>query len=185
MIICERMFDFTPVFPYQVELLETSAETNGNYVKMQVKLNNGAIGAPLHIHKYQEETYTVLRGLLEVYYKNQWHLLPPGKSIVVAKGEPHSFRAVKHFDVVFENAYFPALQQENYIAALHALVIEDKIKKPQHFLSLVYLSMLWIKYKQDIVPLQPPYFLIRLLAGFGKMAGYTIDKRACAEKYTF
>lgn len=175
MVIADKMFDFTPVLPFKMELLESAADTNGRYVKMLIWQQAGKSGTPLHIHKNQEKTYTVIRDIMEVYYKHQWHFLDTGKTFTVEKGEPHTFRTVKDVDVIFENIHTPALQFEKYISRLHALVSEGKIKNPMNFSSFIYLSMLWIKHREDLISVKPPYYVMKALAVLGKIFGYRIE----------
>ena len=169
------VYDFRPAIPFKVEVLESSADTDGRYVKMRIWQKVNETGIPIHIHPTQEETYTVTKGLLEVYYEKVWHLLNIDKSITIAKGKPHTFRTTDACDAEFINIHTPALHFEEYIAGLYKLVINGKIKNPMNFSSRIYLSMLWIKHKEDLIAVKPPYFVMSALAGLGKILRYKID----------
>jgi mannose-6-phosphate isomerase-like protein (cupin superfamily)/uncharacterized protein YndB with AHSA1/START domain len=78
-----------PELGLRFEFLATAEETGGAYTEVE------AIGRPrgfirlMHVHADQDETHTVLEGVLRVKLHGKVHELHVGESITVPRGAPH------------------------------------------------------------------------------------------------
>ncbi len=83
-----------PVTGDRMTVLHSSRESDGAYAKFQFDLPPGAKGSPLHYHTRMSETFTVLKGCLEmeVGQKGNYRTLQAGESLKVPPEMPHSFR---------------------------------------------------------------------------------------------
>lgn len=79
------------VFGELVEVLVSSQETNGSFcVLTQVSPPGG--GPPPHIHRREDELFTVLEGEFEIFDGEKWSPLRQGESAYKLRGSCHTFR---------------------------------------------------------------------------------------------
>ncbi len=57
---------------------------------------------------------------------------------------------------------------------LHALAKEGKVKSLYDPKSLIYVSVLWVKHAEVQHSTQPPWLIMKTLAGIGKLLGFKI-----------
>jgi quercetin dioxygenase-like cupin family protein len=60
-----------PVSKHRIKFLETTAETNGERLKMEYTIEAGGMATPWHIHLHQDEYFEVLFGKLGLYLDNR------------------------------------------------------------------------------------------------------------------
>jgi uncharacterized cupin superfamily protein len=67
MLTSGTAMDFTPVSGFVQTFLVTQEQTHGQYVELEIVLEPGAAGAPLHIHPHKEERFEVKEGVVDVF----------------------------------------------------------------------------------------------------------------------
>lgn len=92
---------YNPVNGEYTTILETSAETGGEYTHFEVCLTPGG-GNPIHYHTKFTEEFTAVKGKLGLYYKNGNVYLQPGESCLVPVGVHHRFFNDTDEDIVFK-----------------------------------------------------------------------------------
>jgi quercetin dioxygenase-like cupin family protein len=153
-------------------ILKTSKDTHGKALVMEWTLLPNAGGTPVHVHPTATETYEVLSGELEVFKKDQWITARTGDKITIEKGEPHTFKNVTDQSVQVLNTHQPAMEFENFFKGLHKFSASGYVKNGKmNFKSVVGISTLWTNYPREILSVTPPYFLMRILGFFGRLAG--------------
>lgn len=76
----------------QVTFLETAADTGGERLVMERRIEPGNAPPPDHLHRQQEETFEVLVGRMWVRVRGEARTLAAGESVTVPKGTPHTFK---------------------------------------------------------------------------------------------
>ena len=56
---------YNPVTKERMTFLKTAADTNGEYVLIELSAAPGAVVAAAHVHPNQTETFEVIRGTLD------------------------------------------------------------------------------------------------------------------------
>ena len=168
-----RVLDLRSVFGVEARVTTPAASTDGAYVEMDCTVAPGS-ATMIHYHAAQEETYRVLDGTLEVFLDDRWRALPNGELLTVPRGAVHGFRNASGAPVRFLNVHRPALRFEEHLATIDRLAKAGKVRGTKDLRSLIYLSMSAMEHRPD-VPVRPPLWVIRLLAGLGRALGYRLN----------
>ena len=177
MVTAKQTLDMTPI-GMVFHIVKTPADTGGQSLEMEWTLLPKADGTPLHIHPSAKESYKVIEGQLEVNINGKWQLLQPGGEITVPEGTPHTFRNPSDSVTRVYNTHAPAMHFKDYFEGLSNVV--NKLSdggKEQLKINLnvaTHLSMLMKKYKEEIVSVNPPGFIVSLLNAVGKMRGLKV-----------
>lgn len=114
-------------------------------------------------------------GVLDVNVDGDWTEVPAGETHAVAPGVPHTFR--NRVPVELVNVHEPALEFERFFRRFHALVDERGVSlPPRGFRSAVLTGMLFSEHEQEVVSVKPPRFVMRLLAGLGRLTGHRLPE---------
>lgn len=152
-----------PVTGDHMTILHPSHQSQGSYAKICFDLPPGAQGSPLHYHTTMDETFTVLKGCLEMEVGQEGNRrnLQPGESLQVPAGMHHSFCNTSNDWVTFTTENRPAAGFERFIRGLYGLAINGKVNPegmPTNLLQLAVLLKL-----SDTIPVGIPPLLFKLL----------------------
>ena len=128
-----------------------------------------------HIHPNQDEQYEILQGTLDLFLEDRWHKLSAGQSISIPKGTLHAFQNSTDETVRVINTHDPGLRFREQLEVMERLIGEGKLTGTKGQKNAIYLSLHTVEYKDVVVPVKPPYLLIRLTARLGKLLGYSIS----------
>lgn len=167
------VLDLRSVFGIEARVTTPAASTSGAYVEMDCTVAPGS-ATMIHYHPDQEESYRVLEGTLEVFLEGRWRAVQPGESLTVPPGAVHGFRNASAAPARFLNVHRPALRFEEHLATIDRLAKAGKVRGTKDLRSLMYLSMSAVEHRPD-VPVRPPFWIVRLLAGLGRALGYRLD----------
>lgn len=134
----------------------------------------GADGPLIHSHLYQEELFTIIEGELEVYKDKKWNKLSAGQTIYIPVNAPHSYRSRSAKDCLFSYRITPKGGFTEMMMCFEQLSREGKIKTFKDLRSLIYLSMAFKKFGKEGKSVDPPDFVINIMAKLGKILGYKI-----------
>lgn len=146
-----------------VEFLETSAMTNGRYVKMLATSPPGAIRVPPHIHRCQEERFVIQAGRLTYRIGNEpVKTAVAGEDLVFPAGVSHEHWNADSETLVIVWTMSPGLDFDYLLENANKLAIEGKIRdaKVPPIQGLVWLR----KMKSKFQPAGIPYWLLYSLA---------------------
>jgi quercetin dioxygenase-like cupin family protein len=151
-----------PVTGDRMTILYPSHQSQSGYATIQFDLPPGAKGSPLHYHTEMEETFTVLKGCLEmeVGRKGMRRTLRSGESVHIPAGMHHSFCNTSQDWVTFTTENHPAAGFERFIRGLYGLAIDGKVNAdgmPTNLLQMAILLKL-----SDTIPVGIPSFLFSL-----------------------
>ena len=168
-----RILDFGG-FPGYWKIRKSTKETNGERFETYMKIEESG-ELPPHKHPKAEESYEVLSGVMEVYRDGEWEELSAGEKVTVPPGEIHAFRTNDTVEAF--NVHKPALRYEQYFRRFHKLKTVAGVQMPpKGFKGMILLGMLQAEYEQEFTGVNPPQWLFKLMANFGRLLGYTLPK---------
>ena len=126
----------------------------------------------IHIHPQQEEIYEVTEGEIEVYLEKRWRTLKAGERVTIPKGTIHAFRNFGNQKATAFNSHNPGLRFGEMLETIQEHINEGKITSTKGFRNLAYMSSIMVNYKDVMITIQPPSFVITLMANLGKLFGY-------------
>lgn len=164
------------------EFLATSADTDGDYVKIKVTVASKGIVGPNHIHLHQDERFEVISGKLAVMYEGKSFILFAGGAKEFPKNQPHNHYNGHNNRTVYIQTVAPALDFEYLLETLDGLGRDGKIRNGRiGFLQqMVLLKYMDSKRVLADVPLNFQNLLVNTFAPLGRILGH----RAIYKKYS-
>ena len=118
-----------PVTGERMTFLQTSAETDGEYVLIELHAEPQAFVAAAHVHPAQVETFEIVSGTLCANVAGKKIEAQAGDVLVVEPGQAHKWWNDGEGDLVFRCELRPALQFESLIETMFALAAAGKTNK--------------------------------------------------------
>ena len=118
-----------PVTGELIRFLETSAETGGEYVLIEVVVEPDGFVAAAHVHPYQSERFEVLEGTLCFEADGRQVVAHAGDVVTVEAGTRHRFWNEGETDARFRCEVRPALQFEQLIETMFTLAADGKTNR--------------------------------------------------------
>ncbi len=154
------------------EVLQTAADTGGEFVEMVFHLPPGCVAPPPHIHSGLVEEYEVLDGSFDVTVDGNWKTLGPGEFASVPEGAVHTFRNRSGSVVRLRNYHRPAARFDQFIEHMYWLERARGLKRKNDPRVRMYLSMLILEYPETLAPGRTQEWLgLKALAGLGRLLG--------------
>ncbi|MEO5563363.1 MAG: cupin domain-containing protein [Chitinophagaceae bacterium] len=137
----KRVF-VNPIYKDKATVLESCEETGGDYSLGELEIFPGG-GNHLHVHNAFEETFTSVKGILGVMYKDRKIYLKPGESITVPGKTPHHFFNDGSEPVICHIRFVPGHEGfEKGLAIGYGLATDGKTNKKGVPKSLTHLALL-------------------------------------------
>lgn len=158
-------------------VLKTSADTGGKSLELHWELLPGCNleDALVHVHPQAKETYEILEGEMEFWLEDRWVKAQTGDKLEVPSGMTHAFRNTSGQTVRVFNTHQPALRMETYFEEVEKVlaVVTDQGRKPyrKSIRTLLYMSLLQNRFRDEIIARKPPDWLIRILGKLAKALG--------------
>lgn len=154
-------------------VLRTGEDTNGAALEMEWELAPLASGTPVHVHPGATESYDVIEGQLEVMIDGTWRTLSVGESASVPPGVAHTFRNPTRSVSRVRNVHAPAMRFADYFGTIHRIVESGSVAHDRMTpKAMLYLAVVMLWFKREIVSVRPPDFVVVLSASFAKLLGY-------------
>jgi quercetin dioxygenase-like cupin family protein len=115
-----------PVIGDRITFLQTTAETNGEYLRLQVELAAGG-GNARHYHLDFTEQFEVVDGRLYLDVNGEQLVLEPGQRALVPIGSVHRFYAAADEPVTFVAEIRPARQFERALRISYGLATDGRV----------------------------------------------------------
>lgn len=144
-----RVYEFPDGSIYQV--IVSGGANGGTRSEVDVTLPPGALTAPPHIHRKQEETLSVMDGTIEALLGRQWRTLGSGDSLTIPAGAVHTFRIRSDEIARLVMAHTPAMGFERYLERLYWLTAMNRIRRARTLTSSLYASLLLEAHRDDLV----------------------------------
>ena len=159
-----------PVTGELIRFVTAAADTNGEYVVVDVVVEpNGSVAAA-HLHPYQTETFEVLEGEVTFRLGGKKIVARTGDTVVAKPGTAHKFWNSGSVDARFRCEVRPALQFERLIETMFSLAQEGRTNKkgmPNPF----QLSVIANAHFDDVRLPFPPQWLQKLGLAMGAPVG--------------
>ena len=118
-----------PVTGERIVFHKTSAETNGEYVEIEVFVKPGGVVAAAHVHPYQTERFEILGGTIGMKVGRKKIEARNGDVVTVEPGTPHKFWNAGEDELHFVCVVRPALQFEQLLETMFALAVDGKTNR--------------------------------------------------------
>jgi quercetin dioxygenase-like cupin family protein len=165
-----------PVTGERILFLETSRETVGEAVRVEVTVEPDGAVAAAHVHPYQTERFEVLEGALTFQVAGRKVEARAGDVLTVEPGQAHRFENAGDQPARFRCTIRPALQFEQLIETMFTLAAEGKTNR-KGMPNPLRLAVIARAHFDDVRLPFPPAWLQRLGlalgAPLGRLAGYT------------
>ena len=107
----------------------TSHDTDGEYTLFDTYVEPGGVVASPHVHPYQTEFFTVVKGTLGVKRGREKLELGPGEVALIDAGKPHKFWNAGEETLHFRAEVRPSLAFESLIETMFSLASDGKTNK--------------------------------------------------------
>lgn len=156
-----------------MELLETSAMTNG--ARVRARFVFGAIGlrVPKHLHPHQEETYEVISGKLTYLLDGTKHVAPAGSTVHLPRGVAHQHFSEGPEDTVAVQTMTPGLDFDYVLETIFGLGSENRLRGvPLIVQGLVLIQKMKAAFAFAIFPVWFQKALAWIVTPFAYRLGY-------------
>ena len=154
---------------------KTSADTNGEYLEMEVSYPPHSTQPPYHYHPYQEETFEVLQGKFRTKIGDIEHIYETGKKYRVPKNTPHWMHNISDHQGCLLWQVCPAMKTQTFFETMWGLEADGKFSK-NGVPNPLQLAVILREYSDEFRISRPPYWIQRFLFGslspIGKLLGY-------------
>jgi quercetin dioxygenase-like cupin family protein len=166
-----------PVTGELIRFLETSADTDGEYVLIEVVVEPGGFVAAAHVHPFQTERFEVLDGTLTFETDAGETVARAGDVVLVEAGTPHRFWNAGAVDARFRCEVRPALRFEQLIETMFALAADGKTNR-KGMPNPLRLAVIARTHFDDVRLPFPPVWLQRAGLAAGAPLGRALGYRA-------
>ncbi len=163
-------------------VVKSKTDTGGKSLDLHWKLlpQCNMVDPLYHTHPEAIETYHVLEGEMEFYVKDKWVKAVKGDKLTVEKGVTHTFRNPTNSIVEVYNTHEPAFDMENYfedVCKVIDLASNNRTKavSMKNLKTLLLFGVLMNNYRQEIIAVKPPDFLVRNIGRISKMMGISYN----------
>jgi mannose-6-phosphate isomerase-like protein (cupin superfamily) len=165
----------------QMHFLKAAADTNGEYVLVEVTVEPNGFVAAAHLHPHQTETFAVVSGALCFEVDGTDVVVSAGETVVVEPGTPHKFWNAGEQPAVFRAEVRPALGFERLIETMFALAADGKTNR-RGLPNPLRLAVIAKAHFDDVRLPFPPAWMQRLGlalgAPLGRLFGYSATYEA-------
>ncbi|SFF40535.1 cupin domain-containing protein [Thermoflexibacter ruber] len=162
--------DHGKVFNSQIMIVNDQPNAENGTVLIRAK----TAGPPIHKHNLQDEILEVVEGQLDVYKENRWEVIKKGESIFIPRNTAHTYKNTSESDTYFKYFISPQGTFTSMMYDFERIIKQEKIKSTKDFSSLIYMSMVFRKYKDSLSSVEPPDFVMSFMATLGKVLGFRI-----------
>lgn len=158
----------SPVLRDRITFLNTTVETNGEYLRFQVELEPGG-GVLRHFHTTFTELFEVVEGELGVELDGKQRHLPAGQSVRIESYSVHRFFNDTARRVTFLTEVRPARQFEKNLKITYGLARDGKTDARGIPINLLHLAVIF-QYAETYIPGFPaplqkmPFAVLALVA---------------------
>lgn len=168
-----------PVTGERITFLETAGETDGEYVRSELRVQpHGFVAAP-HIHPRQEETFEILSGTFTFVVDGEERQVRAGERVTVPVGTPHTWWNAGDEEGVAIVEFRPALNTEEFFESFFGLAQDGKVNPRTGLPNLLWLALITLRYHRDFVYVAKPPLSLQLaiftpLAAVARLLGYRL-----------
>jgi quercetin dioxygenase-like cupin family protein len=151
-----------PVTGERIVFRQTSADTNGELVVIDLSLPPGGHVPGVHVHPNQEERFEVTSGQMKFRYGLKTIVAGPGETVVVPAGKIHSFAQHGDEPARCRVEIRPALKMEQLFETTVRLAQEGRTTK-KGMPKPLDLALFVEEFKDEVKAPFPPAWFVRLV----------------------
>ncbi|CAN5405081.1 hypothetical protein BH23BAC1_BH23BAC1_29530 [soil metagenome] len=168
----KRTLDLRKVFGMIITYDESQGLVSpGKPFDVMTELYPGGESA-IHFHPDQVEIYEVKEGEIQLYMNGSWRTLKQGETVNIPKGTIHAFKNAGNEKVTAFNRHDPGLRFGEMLETIQQHIENGKLTGLKGFRNLAYMSSIMMNYNDVMIPVKPPYRLVKAIAGIGQLMGY-------------
>ena len=164
-----------PVTGERITFLETSEQTGGERVTIELGLAPHGQVPGLHVHPEQWETFHVVEGEMTFRYGLRRIVAGPGETVAVPPGVVHNFANSGDVEAVVCVVIEPALDMEQLFATTVALAEEGKVDR-RGMPKPVHLALFVERFRREVrapfIPAAAVHALLAPLRAYGRRRGH-------------
>jgi quercetin dioxygenase-like cupin family protein len=170
----ERPWITNPINRERIRFLKHAADTQGQTVQFETRMDPGGIVGAEHIHRIQESRFEVLDGTPSFCVEGRRFTLKPGDRLTIPARSPHYYwnegLAEAHMLIEFS----PALRTEEFFRSYFALAQQGKttLTGVRNIFQRAVLQAAYVDESHPVRPPAPVRFLLMALAPIGRLLGY-------------
>jgi quercetin dioxygenase-like cupin family protein len=162
---------------------KTGADTNGEYIEMEVSYPPNSTQPPYHYHPFQEETFEVLQGTFRTKIGDLEHTYETGGKFRVHQNTPHCMHNISGDLGCLLWQVHPAMKTQAFFETMWGLEADGKINE-SGVPNLLQLDVILHEYSDEFRASNPPYWIQRILFGLLSPIGKLLGYRASYSKYS-
>ena len=166
---------YNPVTKERMTFLKTAAETNGEYVLIELRAAPGAVVAAAHVHPHQTETFEVISGTLGAKIGRKTVEAVAEGVVVIEPKVSHKWWNAGEDELVFRAEVRPALQFEQLIETMFGLAEDGKTNRkgmPNPLRLAVIANEHFDDVRLPVIPAALQRAALAMGAPLGRMFGY-------------
>jgi mannose-6-phosphate isomerase-like protein (cupin superfamily) len=164
-----------PVTGEQLHFVNTAADTDGEYVLVEVTVEPRGAVASTHVHPFQTETFEVLEGAVHFEIDRKTVVVEAGACVRVPPGTAHRFWNAGDQPAWFSAEVRPALGFESLVETMFALAADGKTNR-KGLPNPLRLAVIANAHFDDVRLPFPPAWMqkagLALGAPLGRLLGY-------------
>ena len=169
-----------PVTGETVHVVRSAADTDGESVLVEVRLEPDGFVAAKHVHPYQTEVFEVVEGAVGFEAGGETIVAGPGETVVVEPGTAHRFWNAGETAARFRCEVRPALRFEELLSTMYALAADGKTNG-RGMPNPLRLAVIARHHFDDVRLPFPPAWLQRAGLSLGAPVGRLLGYRAAYE----
>jgi len=168
-----------PISGERIVFRKTAADTNGEYLEIDLYLAPDGHVPGAHVHPKQEERFEVLAGTMQFRMGMKKIVAGPGDVVTIPAGKVHKFKNGGDEEAVVRVTVTPALRMEQLLETTVALAEEGRTTR-KGMPKPLDLALFVREYKDDVAGPFPPAVIQR--ATLAPLA-WIAKRRGRAERY--
>ena len=165
-----------PVLGNRIEFLNTSKDTNGEFLRFIGVAKAGALPPPEHFHPVQTETFYILDGEVKFTIDGKETFAKKGDRLTIPPKVKHTFQQIGDKELSMQIEFRPALRTEFFFETFYAIGQQGKAGKSGLPKSFLQFAAMQNEFRGLQFIIGPPIFMQKfislLIGGFAKCIGY-------------
>lgn len=149
-----------PVTGERITFLHTTAETGGEFLRVELAVKSDGFLPLAHTHPFQEERFAVQSGTMVITVDGVERVLEEGDSITVPAGAPHEWHNGGEGDLVAIVEFRPALTAEECFESSFGLAQDGLVDPASGIPIQPWLALIFDTYQDFVHPVDPPIDLL-------------------------
>lgn len=157
----------------KITFLQTSEDTHGKLIRVELTMSPNAQGPPLHFHTTFEERFEVLEGQIKVQLENKIFHVNKGEKIVIPLGVKHRwFNDSSQAAQTIAEVEPGVVGFENFLRIMYGLAEDGKANKQGLPKKMIHLAVVLDQGDTHIAgPMKLMNFILRYLTNKAKKNG--------------